>query len=249
MSGHSRDESWDEVGLPADWRLVVLDETDSTNDEVRRRGDLNVAILAERQLAGRGRRGAVWLSRAGEGLTFSVMIDPREPCALWPRLSLAAGVAVAESLETLGLAAEIKWPNDVLVGGRKLAGILVEAADKGAIIGIGVNVATSGFPGELAASATSMELERGAGVSRTALLELLLESLAGWSARIGPGFPQVVARVRERCALSGRRVRLLVRGQQVEGTALRVSNSGELVVEVDGEVRRFLQADEVRVVE
>lgn len=242
------DREWGGVGLPPGWRLEVLDETDSTNDEVRRLGEPGRVVLAERQRAGRGRRGAAWLSAPGESLTFSVLIEPGEPRALWPRLSLAAGVAVAEALGRLGVEAAIKWPNDVLVGGRKLAGILVEAAEGGAIVGIGLNVTTREFPGELAGSATSVALERGGGITRGEVLELLLGSLAGWSTQIGAGFPQVVARVRERCALSGRRVRMLARGQVLEGTAVRVSGAGELVVEIDGETRRFLQADEVRVV-
>lgn len=243
-------ERWAETSLPEGWRLVVLEEAGSTNDEVRvRSGEAaGLVIAAERQNSGRGRRGAAWHSAAGEGLTFSVLLRPSEPRALWPRLSLAAGLAVAEALGDFGVEGEIKWPNDVLVGGRKICGILVEAGYDFAIVGIGVNVATREFPGELEGLATSVAIERGGEVSRGELLGRILQALDGWSRELGAGFPGVIRRVRERCALSGKRVRLRVADGVMEGTVKGVGDGGELLVETSEGMRALLQADEVRVV-
>lgn len=239
---------WDEVGLPEGWRLLVLEETDSTNDEARRRaGEAEgLVVLAERQTAGRGRRGAVWYSAPDEDLTFSVLLRPDEPKALWPRLSLAVGLAVAEALGKLGVEAEIKWPNDVRVGGKKMCGILVEAGSDHAAVGIGLNVGAESFPEAIAASATSLRLERGSEISRTEALETLLAELAGWMREIGAGFPDVLRKVRVRCALSGKRVRLVSGDGLIEGRVREIGDAGELVVETVDGVKRVLQAHEVR---
>src|SRR5690606_26979531 len=98
-----------------------------------------------------------------------------EPKALWPRLSLAAGLAVAGALERHGVAAEVKWPNDVWVGGKKLAGILVEAGEDFVVVGIGINVRVSGFPDSLGNSATSLLLETGAAPELPEVLVGVLE--------------------------------------------------------------------------
>ena len=239
--------SWDEVFLPEGWRLEVVGETDSTNDELRRRESEapGLVVLAERQTAGRGRRGAAWLSAAGECLTFSVLLRPSEPKALWPRLSLATGLAVAEALGRCGLEARIKWPNDVLVGGKKICGILVEAAADRVIVGIGLNVLSERFPEGL--EATSVCLESGRKVERAELLSMVLRALEGWSREIGSGFPQMLERVRERCALSGEMVRLTSGERSLEGEVVGIGDGGELLVRTERGVEGFLQAHEVRV--
>ena len=102
---------WQDVELPQGFRLDYRDTTGSTNDDVREAAAAGAAegvvIVAGKQDAGRGRRGAAWVSPPGEGLAFSVLLRPRENKALWPRLSLAAGLAVAEAIERLGIAAEV----------------------------------------------------------------------------------------------------------------------------------------------
>jgi BirA family transcriptional regulator, biotin operon repressor / biotin---[acetyl-CoA-carboxylase] ligase len=239
---------WQDSSLPDGWRLEVLEEAGSTNDELRSRGDeaRGLVVLAERQTAGRGRRGAAWVSAPGESLTFSVLLRPTEGKALWPRLSLAAGLAVAEALGRFGVEAQIKWPNDVLVGGKKICGILVEAAADFVIVGIGLNVGTREFPEGL--DATSMCLELGAEVQRAEVLSQVLRSLNGWSGEIGAGFPDLLERVRERCALSGENVCLMNGERRVQGRALGVGDGGELLVETERGKESFVQAHEVRVV-
>lgn len=238
---------WEDPFLPDGWRLKVLEEAGSTNDELRSCGEeaSGLVLLAERQTAGRGRRGAAWLSAPGESLTFSVLLRPNEPKAFWPRLSLATGLAVAEALGRFGVEAQIKWPNDVLVRGRKICGILVEAAAEHVIVGIGLNVGTREFPEGL--DATSMSLELGTPIERSDVLYQVLKSLDGWSAEIGSGFPDLLERVRERCALSGETVSLMSGERSVSGTVSGIGEGGELLVVTDAGEEKFLQAHEVRI--
>ncbi|MEM9237094.1 MAG: biotin--[acetyl-CoA-carboxylase] ligase [Verrucomicrobiota bacterium] len=238
--------NWDEVALPDGWELRGVEETDSTNDEIRRRGMAKhgLVAVAERQTAGRGRRGAAWLSNPGESLTFSVMLRPDGPKTLWSRLSLAAGLAVAEALETCGIEARIKWPNDVLVGTKKICGILVEAVGDHVIVGIGLNVGSKSFPEGL--KATSILLETGREWGRPEVMGMILRSLSGWSGEIEKGFPNLIVRIQERCALSGEKVRLMSGDRMVEGRVAGIGMAGELLLETEQGQECFLQAHEVR---
>lgn len=151
----------------------VLASCDSTNDVVSQaaRGGAASGLLvaAESQRRGRGRQGRSWLAGAGESLTFSLLIRFARPVHELPRVTLAAGVALAESLGSLGLEAALKWPNDILLptatGWRKVAGILTEMAtgphQAHVVIGIGLNVNTTTFPPELASRATSLRAVSG----------------------------------------------------------------------------------------
>lgn len=141
--------------------------------------------VADEQLAGRGRGGHAWISAAGEGLYVSVLLRPRIPAARLPLLPLAAGLAAADAIRAAAaLAADLRWPNDLLIGPRKAGGILVEARleSKGlphavAVVGVGINVHQRAFPPDLATPATSLDMESGRRISRQALLVALLESL------------------------------------------------------------------------
>lgn len=241
---------WEGVALPPGWTLVVHEELESTNSELLRqagRVGAGTVVLAERQTAGRGRRGAPWFSRDGEGLTFSVLLEPEAPRGLWPRLSLVCGLAVAEAMEGLGIAVEIKWPNDLLIDGRKVCGILVEAGAHGVVVGIGINVNGSDFAAELGGRATSMQLAGGREFAREEVLGLVLASLRRLAGRLERDFPEVVARIRERCALSGKLVSLEGGSGPLQGRVEGVGDRGELVVVADDGRHEILQAHEVRV--
>src|SRR5512134_2109839 len=151
--------------FPDPFRLLIRETAGSTNDELRALAAAGspdgLVLLALQQTAGRGRRGAAWFCPAGESLAFSILVRPAEPKALWPRLALAAGLAVAEAAESFGPPAGIKWPNDVWIGRRKVAGILVEAGPDFAIVGIGLNVHTTSFPAEVSEIATSLRIASG----------------------------------------------------------------------------------------
>ena len=155
-----------------------------------------------------------------------------------------AGLAVAEAVEKFGVVAEVKWPNDVLVGGRKLAGILVEAGKDFVIVGIGINVNAGDFPEGL--NATSLKMECGEEVSRAEVLAEVVKRLAVYAPRIDMDFDGLLDGVRERCALTGKSVALTIAGIRREGGVKGISEGGELLVEMGGVVERVMQADEVR---
>jgi len=244
---------WQDAELPAGFRLDFRETTGSTNDDVReaaRAGaPAGLVVVAERQQSGRGRRGAAWVCPPGEGLAFSVLLRPSEPKALWPRLSLAAGLAVAEGLDRHGVAAEVKWPNDVWIGGKKIAGILVEAGEDFVVVGIGINVGVTEFPAALEDSATSLALECGEAPELPLVLASVLERLPVWQAKIGMDFDELLRRFRERCALTGKQVRLTCADGVLAGEAVGIGDGGELLVRTPEGIRRIVQAEEVRVIE
>ena len=237
--------------LPDPFRLLVRDSVGSTNDEIRKVADAGapegLIILADRQTEGRGRRGAAWFSPAGESLAFSVLLRPSEPKALWPRLALTAGLAVAEALEEYVPLVGIKWPNDVWAGGRKIAGILVEAGRDFAVVGIGLNVNTLSFPDEVAETATSLALESGSGVSRADVLAAIIRRLSLRRHQIGTDFPEVIGSIRLRCVLTGQKVSLTAAAGPLSGTVGGISPQGELLLRTADGLQALLQADEVRI--
>lgn len=236
--------------FPEPFRLLIRETVESTNDEVRMLAHAGapdgLIILAERQTAGRGRRGAAWFSPAGECLAFSVLVRPDEPKALWPRLALAAGLAVTEAVESFGLQAGIKWPNDVWIGQRKVAGILVEAGADFAVVGIGLNVNSMEFPPEVAEIATSLRLEASRNFSRAEVLREIISKFALRQRQIERDFDALVSAVRLRCVLTGNRVSLATANGPRVGTVEGIADSGELLLRTENGLERLIQADEVR---
>ena len=137
-------------------------------------------VATDSQTHGRGRLGRIWEAPAGRALLFSVLLRPRPPMVLWPELSLVAGEAVAAALQAeTGVAAELSHPNDVLVGGRKIAGILPEASAGKVVLGIGVNVGQEAgeLPAETPKPPTSLRVETGRDWPRAPLLSAILAAL------------------------------------------------------------------------
>jgi BirA family biotin operon repressor/biotin-[acetyl-CoA-carboxylase] ligase len=202
-------------------------------------------VVAESQAAGRGRRGRVWVDEPGASLLLSVIVRPRLPPARLPLLSLAAGVAVAGTLaEATGLNPRLKWPNDVLVDGAKIAGILLESRLGAAplvVLGIGINLTQTQFPSPLAMRATSVALAGGRPVTAEALLPPLLEALDRQREALQRGaLDAVLARWRALADTLGRTVSV----DGVSGVAVDIDDDGALVV-ADGERRRRVVAGEV----
>jgi BirA family biotin operon repressor/biotin-[acetyl-CoA-carboxylase] ligase len=212
----------------------------STNDRIRELGDQGCSprsvVIAEEQTQGRGRGSAIWHSPPGSGLWISTLLTgpPESP----PYLPLVVGLAVARAIEHVvdGADARIEWPNDVLLGGHKVAGVLCESPGYGVVVGLGVNVRTppGGFPSELSQRAGSLEGESGLSVSRSALAGALLREL-GWltSALAGDGADEHVPAgihdaLQARDALLGRTV---VSEQAGPGTARGIDSRGGLILE------------------
>jgi BirA family biotin operon repressor/biotin-[acetyl-CoA-carboxylase] ligase len=236
------------------WRIVEHAAVPSTNDLARalaEGGDPGpVAVVAERQTAGRGRRGRAWVSPPG-GLYLSALLRPRVPPARAGLLPLAAGVAVAEVIEGLGLAPELRWPNDVLLEGRKLGGILCEARVEAAglawvVIGVGLNVGT---PADALAAVggTSLSSALGRTLDPRDLRAPLLAALERWVAAAEGQPAQVVEAWSQRAPMLGRSVSLTLPEGPIAGTARRVEATGALVVATPAGEVVFLDGDVVRV--
>ena len=239
------------ASFPDPFRLLVRETSASTNDDLRQLAndgaDEGLVLLALRQTAGKGRRGAAWFSVPGESLAFSVLLRPGEPKALWPRLALSAGLAVAEAIEEFGPAAGIKWPNDVWIAGKKVAGILVEAGQEHVVVGIGLNVGTLEFPSEIAGLATSLKLETGADPSASDVLAAVVRRFAIHRSRIGAAFDGTIASVASRCVLTGREISFLTAAGPDSGRVEGIAPGGELLVRNATGSRKLMQADEIRI--
>jgi BirA family transcriptional regulator, biotin operon repressor / biotin---[acetyl-CoA-carboxylase] ligase len=234
------------VAAPALVRLGRVDSTQTVAFALAADGAADrTVVVAQAQTAGRGRHGRLWLDEPGASLLTSIILRPRLEPARLPTLSLAAGVAVVEALERVtGLKPRLKWPNDVLVDGRKLAGILLESRISPSplvVLGIGVNLAQRVFPADLAERATSVRLATGRRVDADALLTALLESLDAWRTRLETeGWAPIRERWRALTETLGRRVSI----DSVEGVAVDVDEDGALIV-AEGDVRRRVVAGEV----
>lgn len=232
------------------WRVVRLDETDSTNAELARRAragaDEGLVLVAGRQTAGRGRQGRAWFSAPGQCLCLSVLLRPRVAPAEAATLPLVVGAAVAEALSPFlaprGVA--VKWPNDILADdGRKLCGILCEmgAGADGAAdhvvagIGLNVNLDPHDFPPDIVDRATSMKVVAGRDFDPDCVLDALLASLAlrygRWRAG---GLDAVRGELEARDALRGRRVEMRLLGEPLAGVCEGIADSGALRLRLDG---------------
>ena len=217
---------------PDGWRVEVLESVGSTNAVVAERALMGepagLVVVAESQTAGRGRLDRSWVSPSRAGLTLSVLVRPDLPPCRWPWLPLLTGLAVATAVrEQTDLDAVLKWPNDVLVGGRKLCGVLAEVPAVGAaVLGIGLNVTTRAdeLPHD---GATSLALAGAATTDRGTLLRAVLRSLTVALSDLDAGR----LAYRERCSTIGASIRLeLPGGESVQGVADAIDDDGLLVV-------------------
>lgn len=233
--------------------LVFLHETESTNDDAKRAAregaPEGVAFVANVQTRGRGRRGHAWHSPAGENLYASFVLRPDLPVAETPPLTLVAGLAVVDAASRFvpseGL--RIKWPNDVYLDGRKLAGILVEgliAGDRSSavVIGIGLNVHTREFPEPLGAIATSLALASQTPLNRSEIFVALCRSLEKrMREHREHGVEHTVRELSRIDYLAGKVVRI----EGEEGVAVGVAGDGRLRVRMRGGEERGFWAGEV----
>jgi len=246
--------------------IVVYDQTASTNDVAgeyaRNAGNDGLVVFAEEQTAGRGRTGATWQSRRGESLLFSfVLIDCKSPGEL---ISLACAVAVAEAIGQVGgRQAAIKWPNDVMLDGRKVAGILVESKSRRTedgrqktesrrqntapssvlrplssaihVIGIGINChqTRDGFPDDLQTTATSLDLAGGTKCQRVTVAKRVLTSLDQWLRTAERNRKQVMETWSRLSTQLGQRVALSYHGKRFTGNCIGVDPENGLILQLD----------------
>lgn len=223
--------------------VLVFAETDSTNQRAIELGHNGaqggIAIFAERQTAGRGRFGRRWESAAHLGLWFSVLLRPDLPIASWSRLTTWAAVVVAGAIETAtGVSVAVKWPNDLEIAGRKVAGILIEmqsdsAGRHFAVAGIGVNVnhTAEDFPDELRDRATSLRLATRRTIDRAALAADILQAMSERASDIeDTAFPALLSEASRRSSLLGKWIGIQTASGCIEGIAEDLAPDGRLLL-------------------
>ena len=232
--------------------LMYEPVTGSTNDNAllaaRSGAPHGSLFVTDEQTAGRGRRGNSWLAAPGESLLFSLLLRPQLALGQASALTLAIGLALRDAISPLlERPAQIKWPNDLYVNGKKLAGVLVESQLQGerlqaVVVGVGLNVATRDFPPEIASRATSLELLGARNVERVALLQAVLTAIA---ARVEvyerTGVAGILDELNAADALRGQRLRVdaqvgLGRGLDEQGRLLLEDDAGVVHTIIAGTV-------------
>jgi BirA family biotin operon repressor/biotin-[acetyl-CoA-carboxylase] ligase len=238
-------------------KIHAFPNVDSTNT-VAFRLALNGAsegevVIVESQHAGKGRMGRRWESPAGLNIYLSIILRPPFPPSKIPLITLMTAVACAEAIEEVtGVLPAIKWPNDLLLGEKKIGGILTEADMEMdrinfVIVGIGINVnmPRSAFPPSIRDTATSLQESLGKQVSRVTLIKALLRKFELWYTRFKEGRGGAITRRWEELSqIRGKEVAIAFMGETVKGTALEIDADGALLVqEAGGEVKRIVAGD------
>jgi BirA family biotin operon repressor/biotin-[acetyl-CoA-carboxylase] ligase len=231
--------------------IKYFKETESTNiiaREIAASVDEGTVVIAESQTAGRGRLGRKWISPEG-GIWFSIILKPKMQPQYASRITLLAGVCVAKTIRGLGLPAKIKWPNDVLINGKKVCGILTEIGAEVdlidyLIVGIGIdaNVDTESFPEEIRDSSTSLKKETGKEINRVDFVRKLLEEFELLYLEFQKeGFTEILEEWRNMSATIGEWVKISTQTRTIYGEAIGVDNEGALILETsDGQLEKIL---------
>ena len=237
-------------------KTLHFESLPSTNTEVARLASTGAAeglsIVAEEQTAGRGRLHRTWSSPKGAGLYFSVLLRPEIPLHSWPLITFMAALATGDALETAaGLQTEIKWPNDLLAGERKICGILSETVDtpqgRAVVVGIGINLTAQAYPPDLKGVATSVE-EEATTPDKHLLLTLLQNAIAKWyDELLSPDGPRKIlnAWIGRSSYANGRLVDVVNGNETFRGVTRGVERDGALRVETDANEIRIIRAGDV----
>jgi BirA family biotin operon repressor/biotin-[acetyl-CoA-carboxylase] ligase len=239
---------------PTILRFAVID---STNLEAMRQAKAGapegLCLVARQQTHGRGRQDRSWHSPSDAGLYFSILLRPRMEISKWPLISLISALAVSDALmSTSNLRTDIKWPNDICVGERKLCGVLAETVESStgsaAIVGIGINLQDQAFPDELREAATSVEAETGSKPDSEAILAAVIKALRERYEFLHES-DSTEHTIREWCAHSSyafdRRVRVSLHDEVFYGTTRGLAGDGALRVEDDEGKMRTVRAGDV----
>lgn len=221
-------------------KLDIMKSVDSTNEEVKRRAaegeKSGLVIAAEKQTGGKGRLGRTWQSDSG-GIYFTVLLKPDLPPNEISAVTLAAGYGMCLAVrEYTGLDAKIKWPNDIIIGNKKVCGILTEMAAQTdrvdyVAIGIGINVNHISFPDEIKEKATSLYIESGKKINRNEFFACILKNLDMVTAGFMAGFTEKDKNnFKSLCATLDRQVSAVKGGVKIEGTAFDLSSEGDLMI-------------------
>jgi BirA family biotin operon repressor/biotin-[acetyl-CoA-carboxylase] ligase len=237
-------------------RVLFYPTIGSTNDVAAQQAAEGLVVFAEEQTAGRGRRGHVWFSPPGSGLYASVVLTPGaariDPDRATTLLTLTAGVALIEGIETAtGLRVDLKWPNDLFVGRRKLAGILAEGIGIGSsldarvntvVVGYGINISAAAYPPDLRARVTSIETELGRAIDRGSVLAETLAALAArYDDLLDGRFDAILDAWRRRApASTGARVSWTTPDGPQSGITAGIDDLGALLVRIGSRTERIV---------
>lgn len=235
-------------------KVVYQRQVESTNDVAKKAVNAGLAssgsiYLAEFQSAGRGRGGNRWVCPEGEGLLFSLVVEPDVDVLFWNRMSLAVGLALVNTIKDFGLNVTMKWPNDIYLGDKKLGGILIEKVNDFLIVGVGLNVNVQSFPDEIAETATSISTRIGEVVDREELLSKIVHRIYQCGSMIGESFGSLIEQVMESFYLSNQMVRMTVDGKEILGEVLGLDENGYLMLKEtgnDGKLMKIHQASEIK---
>jgi len=220
-------------------KLYYFDTIESTNEYAKQLLDKEVpegtVVLADTQTSGKGRLAKTWYSPEG-GIWMSVILYPKDPALL----SIAGAVAVCEALHVNGILPGIKWPNDILLNGKKIAGILVEVMENATIVGIGLNLNIRKFPLDLADIASSVFLETKKHLEKKMIYDHLCKSLDDCYKLLQNNLgKELLTKWRHYTVILGQKVMIDMAGKLVEGKVLDISNDGALVLmKLDGSIQR-----------
>lgn len=233
--------------------IFWLAETGSTMNDAARLAESGcpsgAVVGAETQFAGQGRHGHGWHSEAGAGLYFSLILRLDLPPEQTPMVTMALGLAAAEAMtQVAGLATDLRWPNDVLIGGRKVSGILVQQNGGALVCGLGINVNQAQFPPDIAEIATSLRIASGREISRERLLIELLPAIDRYLAILATEGKEAVLRLFSHASsfVSGRRVVVDQSGAVLRGTTAGLDADGFLILQQDDGTRTLILAGGVR---
>mgnify|MGYP002597288012 FL=1 len=239
--------------------VVYYDETDSTNTRAKELGEKGAEhgtlVIADRQNAGKGRRGRSWESPEGTSIYMTILLRPDMMPVKAPQMTLLMAIAATKGIgQVAGLEARIKWPNDIVsLSGKKLCGILTEMSAEidyinYVVIGIGVNVNQDSFPQEIKERATSLYLELGHKVQRSQLIAAIMESFEECYEKFmeTEDLSGLMEAYNSLLVNRGREVKILEPGHEYTGTALGINEKGELLVETEEDIKE-VYAGEVSV--
>ncbi|MGK9368928.1 biotin--[acetyl-CoA-carboxylase] ligase [Melioribacter sp. Ez-97] len=232
--------------------FVYCDEVESTNDLLLKSKDFNqhgTVLLAEYQTHGKGRKNREWISNSGQNLTFSILLKQNYPEKKINLINLLSSLSVAQALENLyQLNVELKWPNDVLVNKKKIAGILLESTSKGKkieklVVGIGINVNQPNFPGKFEIQPTSIRKEFKSIVSRERLLSEILNLFENLLETAFEKPEKILNDWRERCKMIGEKVKIIQDKRTVVGVFDDIDDDGYLILKTTDKLEKIHYGD------